>query len=365
MMARPPTYDRPMRAARFHGREDVRLELVPEPDAGPGEVKLRVLYAGICGTDVHEYYEGPLFTPGRTPHPLSGVTNPVILGHEMSGEVVEIGSGVSGVRVGDLVAVEPLQTCGDCIYCGSGSYNLCPTRAAHGLSRAGGAFSEYTTVTERMAHRLPPEIDSVRGALVEPMTVGMHAARRAAVQVGGKALVLGAGPIGLASALSLAALGVSVIVSDPSARRREAARELGFEHVFDPSAEDVAGAVLELTKGVGVDASIDAAGVPSALEVALDATRANGSVVVVAVPLAPITLEIPRFRRAEVRLTMSAGPVAVDWADVIRLMAEGCFPAGEWIEMIAFDDIVTSGFEPLHRQEQVKVLIDVAGTIGT
>lgn len=183
-----------MRAARFHGREDVRLELVPEPEAGPGEVKLRVLYAGICGTDVHEYYEGPLFTPGRTPHPLSGVTNPVILGHEMSGEVVEIGSGVSGVRVGDLVAVEPLQTCGHCIYCGSGSYNLCPTRAAHGLSRAGGAFSEYTTVTERMAHRLPPEIDSVRGALVEPMTVGMHAARRAAVQVGGKALVLGAGP---------------------------------------------------------------------------------------------------------------------------------------------------------------------------
>jgi (R,R)-butanediol dehydrogenase/meso-butanediol dehydrogenase/diacetyl reductase len=215
-----------------------------------------------------------------------------------------------------------------------------------------------------MAHRLPTEIDPVRGALVEPMTVGMHAARRAAVHVGGTALILGAGPIGLASALSLSALGVGVIVSDPSGRRREAARGLGFEHVLDPSAEDVAGAVLDLTKGVGVDASIDAAGVPSALEAALDATRANGSVVVVAVPLAPITLEIPRFRRAEVRLTMSAGPVAVDWADVIRLMAEGSFPAGEWVETIAFADIVTSGFEPLHRQEQVKVLIDVAGTIG-
>ena len=97
-----------MRAARFHGREDIRLEEVPEPDPGPGEVKLRVLYAGICGTDVHEYYNGPLFTPGTVPHPLSGVTNPVILGHEMSGEVVEVGSGVTGVNVGDLVAVEPL-----------------------------------------------------------------------------------------------------------------------------------------------------------------------------------------------------------------------------------------------------------------
>ena len=352
-----------MRAARFHGREDIRLEEVPEPDPGTGEVKLRVLYAGICGTDVHEYYNGPLFTPGTVPHPLSGVTNPVILGHEMSGEVVEIGSGVTSVSVGDLVAVEPLQTCGVCLYCRSGSYNLCPTRAAHGLSRAGGAFSEHTTVTERMAHRLPSEIDPIRGALVEPMTVGMHAARRAAVPAGGTAAVLGAGPIGLATALSFAALGVGVIVSDPSARRREAARRLGFEHVLDPTSEDVAAYILELTDGVGVDASVDAAGVPAAIETALDVTRADGIVAVVAVPLAPITLEIPRFRRAEVRVTMSNGPVLVDWTEVIRLMAEGSFPAGDWIEMISFDDLVPSGFEPLHRQEQVKVLIDVAGTI--
>jgi (R,R)-butanediol dehydrogenase/meso-butanediol dehydrogenase/diacetyl reductase len=353
-----------MRAARFHGREDIRLENVPEPDPGPGEVKLRVLYAGICGTDVHEYYNGPLFTPGNVPHPLSGVTNPVILGHEMSGEVVEVGSGVTSVGVGDLVAVEPLQPCGECIHCRSGSYNLCPTRAAHGLSRAGGAFSELTTVTERMAHRLPPEIDPVRGALVEPMTVGMHAARRAAVAPGGTAAVLGAGPIGLATALSFAALGVEVVISDPSARRREAARLLGFEHVLDPVTHDVLAYVLELTDGVGVDASVDAAGVPAAIETALDVTRADGIVAVVAVPLAPITLEIPRFRRAEVQVTMSNGPVLVDWTEVIRLMAEGFFPAGGWVEHIAFDDIVPTGFEPLHRQEQVKVLIDVAGTIG-
>ena len=296
------------------------------------------------------------------PHPLSGVTNPVILGHEMSGEVVEVGAGVTGVSVGDLVAVEPLQTCGTCAFCRSGAYNLCPTRAAHGLSRAGGAFSEYTTVTERMAHQLPPEIDPLRGALVEPLTVGMHAARRAGVPPGGMAAVLGAGPIGLATGLCLAADGVEVIVSDPSARRREAARELGFERIVDPVGEDAVTRIVDLTDGVGVDAAIDAAGVQAALETALDVTRVDGSVVVVAVPLAPIVLEIPRFRRREVRLTMSAGPLTQDWVDVIRMMAEGQVQAGGWTETIAFDDILAGGFEPLHRQERVKVLLDVAGT---
>ena len=122
--------------------------------------------------------------------------------------------------------------------------------------------------------------------------------------------------------------------------------------------------VLELTDGVGVDASVDAAGVPAAIETALDVTRADGIVAVVAVPLAPITLEIPRFRRAEVRVTMSNGPVLVDWTEVIRLMADGLLPGRRLDRDIAFDDIVPAGFEPLHRQEQVKVLIDVAGTIG-
>jgi (R,R)-butanediol dehydrogenase/meso-butanediol dehydrogenase/diacetyl reductase len=352
-----------VRAARFHGREDVRLEEVPEPEAGPGEVKLRVLYAGICGTDVHEVYEGPLFTPGDVPHPLSGATNPIILGHEMSGEVVDVGAGVTSVQVGDLVAVEPLQTCGTCAYCRSGAYNLCPTRAAHGLTRNGGAFSELTTVTEKMAHRLPPEVGAVRGALVEPLTVGMHAARRAAVPPGGTAAVLGAGPIGLATGLCLAAGDVDVIVSDPSARRRDAARELGFENFVDPSSEDAVERILELTDGLGVDASIDAAGVQAALETGLDATRVDGTVVVVAVPLAPLLLEIPRFRRREVRLTMSAGPLTQDWVDVIAMMAAGHVQAGDWVQTIAFDDILTAGFEPLHRQERVKVLVDVTGTI--
>lgn len=350
-----------MRAARFHDRNDLRLEEIPDPSPGPGDVLLRVLYAGICGTDVHELQAGPIFTPGQTPHRLTGVFNPVVLGHEMSGEVVAVGEAVTRVTPGDLVAVYPLETCGTCPACLDGDLNLCPSRAAHGLSRAHGSLAEWTLVKESMAFPLPAGVDARSGALVEPLSVGMHAARRTGVTAGTVA-VLGVGPIGLGAALCLRALGARVVLSDPSARRREAAVALGFEHVVDPSAADPVEAIRALTGGVGADACVDAAGVPAALEAAIAATRRDGLVVVVAVPMEPIVLDVHRFRAGEVRLTMSGGPVAADFDAVIALMADGHFPAEGWVTEIAFDDILERGFGPLARGEEVKVLVDVAGT---
>src|SRR5665213_2216714 len=114
-----------MRAAVYHGTRDLRLESVPEPQAGPGDVKLRVLYNGICGSDLHEYYDGPV-TTRTTPHPLTGVQNHVILGHELCGEVVSCGADVEDMAIGDLVAVDPLESCGGCLWCLAGQYNHCP-----------------------------------------------------------------------------------------------------------------------------------------------------------------------------------------------------------------------------------------------
>lgn len=351
-----------MRAARFHDRRDLRLEEIPEPTPGPGDVLLRVLYAGICGSDVHELQEGPIFTPGPTPHRLTGVTNPVVLGHEMSGEVVAIGEGVTRVAPGDLVAVYPLETCGSCRACAEGAFSLCPNRAAHGLSRGHGAFAELTLVTEQMAIPVPAGVDARRAALVEPLSVGMHAARRTAAGAGSTVAVHGAGPIGLATALCLRALGARIVLADPSECRRAAAGALGFADVLDPVAADVAEAILALTDGAGADASVDAAGVPAALDAALASTRRDGTVVVVAVPTRPIELDVHRFRAREVRLTMSGGQLPPDVDAVLALMAEGHFTAEGWVTEIAFDAILDQGFGPLERGEAVKVLIDVAGT---
>jgi (R,R)-butanediol dehydrogenase/meso-butanediol dehydrogenase/diacetyl reductase len=351
-----------MLAACFHGRHDLRIEEIPVPEPGPGDVLLRVLHAGICGTDVHELSHGPIFTPGTTPHPLTGVVNPVVLGHELSGEVLAVGGDVSRVRPGDLVAVYPLETCGTCARCLEGATNLCPVRAGHGLARGHGAFAELTLIRESMAFPVPPGTDPRRAALVEPISVGMHAARRSGAGLGSTVAVLGAGPIGLGTALCLGALGARVVLSDPSARRREAALALGFEHVLDPTASDPVEAIHALTDGRGADACVDAAGVPAALEAAIAATRRDGLVVVVAVPTSPIVLDVHRFRAGEVRLTMSAGPLAVDFDDVIALMSQGHFAAEGWVTEIAFGDILEGGFGPLARGEEVKVLVDVAGT---
>jgi (R,R)-butanediol dehydrogenase/meso-butanediol dehydrogenase/diacetyl reductase len=347
-----------VRAARYYGRGDLRLEEVPEPEAGPGDVKLRVLYAGICGSDLHEYYAGPIWTRADEPHPATGVRNPVVLGHELCGEVVEVGRDVTGFEPGDLVAVEASEPCGQCDACRAG--RPCPQRPIHGYTRPGGAFSDFTVVSRGMAHRLPEGMTPQQGALIEPMAVGLSAALRAGADRIETAAVHGLGPIGLGAALSLRARGVEAIVSDPSEQRRAAAEQLGFEHVLDPRAVDVVEVLRGLTDGWGVHASIDAAGVPAALEAAVSGTRIEGDVVQVAVPLEPVVLPAS-FRASRVRLTASA---PYEFPPTIAGMARGDYPLGDWVSTIGFDDMLDEGFEALHRQEKVKVLVDMGGAPG-
>jgi (R,R)-butanediol dehydrogenase/meso-butanediol dehydrogenase/diacetyl reductase len=349
-----------MRAARYHGREDIRLETVAEPTVGAGDVKLRVLYAGICGSDLHEYYAGPVFTRAVDPHPFSGVTNPVTLGHELCGEVVDVGAGVSRVAPGDLVAVEPVEICGECSECRSG--RRCTQYAIHGYTRSSGGFSEYSVVKESMAHLLPAAIGAFRGSLIEPLSVGMIAANRCDLAAGETAVVHGLGPIGIATLLALRARGVRVIASDPSSLRRETVRSLGVEHVLDPVATDVVAAVRDLTDGIGAAASVDAAGAPAALAAAIGSTARDRRVVLTAVPLQPLAIDVAGFHAARVFLTASTGttPVTEAFDQVIGLMAEGGYSPELWTETIAFDAIIDEGFEPLHRQEKVKVVVDMA-----
>jgi (R,R)-butanediol dehydrogenase/meso-butanediol dehydrogenase/diacetyl reductase len=353
-----------MRAARYHGREDLRLERVPEPSAGAGDVKLRVLFAGICGSDLHEYYAGPVFTRAGEPHPFSGVSNPVILGHELCGEVVEVGSGVEGIVPGDLVAVEPVEMCGQCPECLAG--RRCRSYAIHGYTRSSGGFSEYSLVKESMAHRLPAELGPFEGALIEPLSVGMIAANRTDVEAGETVVVHGLGPIGIATLLALRARDVRLIASDPSRLRRDTVRSLGFEAVLDPGEVDIAAAVRELTGGAGAAASVDAAGAPAALAAAIASTARDRRVVLTAVPLKPLAIDVGAFHAARVFLTTSTGttPVTHAFDQVIDLLAQGGYSTDAWTETIAFDAMIEDGFEPLHRQEKVKVVVDMATASG-
>jgi (R,R)-butanediol dehydrogenase/meso-butanediol dehydrogenase/diacetyl reductase len=355
----PPTDYSLMRAAVFYGRQDLRLEDVPDPTPGPGDVKLRVQFNGICGSDLHEYYDGPI-TTRRDPHPLTGVKNPVILGHELSGFVVECGEGVQDLEVGDLVSVEPVETCGHCLFCRAGQYNHCGLLAFHGYNRAGGGLSQFTVVRRSMAHKLPKSLTPQQGALIEPMAIAWSTVNRCHVESGQTVAVHGAGPIGIGVLLTLRRRGVRVVMVDPSPARRTVVSALGAEHVLDPRDTDVVAALRDLTHGRGVNASVDAAGVPAAFQAALRGTAVDGNVVVVAIHTQPLTIHPMEILMSEARITgvaLSCGA----FPSVIAEMAAGAYPADGWVETIPFRQLVASGFERLHRQEGVKLLVDVAG----
>ena len=222
-----------MKALRCHAAHDLRLEEVPEPDEpGPAEAIVSVAYCGICGTDLHEYTDGPvMIRPGA--HPLTGASPPLTLGHEFSGTVVALNEDVTGVEVGQRVTVDPCWRCDDCYWCARGDYHICKRGGSIGLA-SDGALAPLVRVQAQGLVPLTDAIDDQTAALIEPLAVGLHAVRRGRVVPGDHVLVVGAGPIGAAVILAARAAGASVYVTEPTAKRRELALELGATEAFDP-----------------------------------------------------------------------------------------------------------------------------------
>lgn len=349
-----------MKAARYHGRGDVRIEDVPEPRTGPGQVKVAVDWCGICGTDLHEYLEGPLFIPPPgAPHPITGETVPVVLGHEFAGTVAELGDGVDGVNVGDKVAVEPYYVCGECAACQAGRYNICRKAGFVGLSGSQGGFAERCVVDQRWVHPLGP-LSTELGALVEPLAVGYHAVRLSGLPEGGSAVVFGAGPIGLVTLASLKARGAGQVISvEPAAARKAKATAAGADVVLDPTESDVPDAVRELTGGAGADVAFECAGVDAVLASAIDSVRPGGLVVNVAIWGHPASVAMNALVLSEVSVLGSLAYCG-DHPDVIRLLASGAVDASPFITArIALDELVDGGFRQLieHKDQHVKILV--------
>jgi (R,R)-butanediol dehydrogenase / meso-butanediol dehydrogenase / diacetyl reductase len=337
-----------MRAARYYGAGDIRLEDVPEPDPGAGDVKIRSLHNGLCGTDLHQFYVGPM-----SPAPL-----PIIVGHECCGEVVEIGRDVTAVNVGDLVAIEPLWSCGTCAPCLAGDANLCWDVLCHGLGGPGGGLSEFTVVREQMAYPLPEGVDALHGALVEPMSVAYRAVMRGDPRPGDAAVVFGAGPIGIGTFLAFRARGVDdVTVVEPAPERRAAVARLGAERVLDPAATDVVEDVREHTRGAGARVVVDAAGVPASFTAALAVAGTRGRVVTVAAYMEPVAYNPTDVMMRELEI-VSSFSYNGEFDAVIAQMAAGRYPTDGWVERVPFDEQL-GAYERLHRGEAIKLIVDV------
>jgi (R,R)-butanediol dehydrogenase/meso-butanediol dehydrogenase/diacetyl reductase len=267
-----------MRALRFHAARDLRIEEVEAPGApGRGEVTVKVVACGICGTDLHEYVAGPIVTPVE-PHPLTGAQNPQILGHEFSGDVVAVGEGVTRVQVGDRVAIMPLSYCGACHYCVRGLQHLCATMGCVGLSHAWGGMGSLATVAEYQIVPLPDRVSYEQAALIEPTAVAAYGVERGGVASGDRVLITGAGPIGALAALCARAAGASeVYISEPNAARRVRAEALDTAIVLDPTVIDVPAHLIEGGRGVGVDVAIECSGTARGFESAVRSLRRRGT----------------------------------------------------------------------------------------
>lgn len=348
-----------MRAAVYHGREDLRIDQVPETEPGEGEVKIAVAYNGICGSDLFEYYYGPLGIP-TTPHPLSGAVLPQIMGHEFGGRVVACGPGVTDLSAGDLVAVDPIHTCGTCAYCLAGDTNLCVISAFHGLSAVGGGLSDATVVTRRMVHKMPTGLTAKHAAIVEPMAVALRAARRAEVQSGQTVVIYGAGPIGLGAFFACQWLGAEPILVEPSAGRRATLTGLGAKTILDPTSDDVTAAVKDLTDGLGAHAAIDAAANAKTFASAFETTRRRGTISMVGIAHETLPLDPIALFQSEITVRGS-NAYSDDYPMVIGAMADGAFPIEGWVDVIGLDGLVDQGFEVLRAGRAMKILVELAG----
>ena len=280
---------RTRRASRLHGIRDLRLEELPRPVPGPGEVLLQVAFVGMCGSDVHYYLHGRIGN--------QVVTDPIIMGHEFSAWVAELGEGVTAPAVGQLVAVDPATSCGQCEPCQQGHPNLCPQVRFCGTPPIDGVFAEYTVMPAANCFPLPDGLQPVAGALLEPLGIALHAVDLAHLKPGQTIAVLGGGPIGLLIAAVARAGGASAIyMTEPLSDRRRFALAYTADAVFDPAETDVVAEIKRLTGGRGVDVAFEAAGAPETPQQAAAVARVGGKVILAGIP-------------ADDTLTLNAGTV--------------------------------------------------------
>jgi (R,R)-butanediol dehydrogenase/meso-butanediol dehydrogenase/diacetyl reductase len=350
-----------MKAAVWYGRKDIRIENIKEPEIRPGFVKIKVKWCGICGSDLHEYIAGPITIPVDKPHSASGNKAPMVIGHEFSGEVVEIGEGVTKVKVGDKATGELMVPCGKCPACKNGDYNICESLALHGYPEGGAGFSEYLILPENRIYKLPDSMSYEMGALVEPMSVAVHSLKIGNFSIGQTAVVFGAGPIGLATIECLKVCGAKkVIAVQIKSVRSEFALRAGADIVLDPNETDIAAEIYKLTENVGADISFETTGTNICYEAALNVLKYHGTMVLTSIweNNTVYNSNLLVFRE---RKTLGTLCYCNDFDTTIALMADGRIKMDGYItKKIYLDDIEKEGFGVLIGKDKlshVKILV--------
>lgn len=316
----------------------------PKPEAGEGEVLIRVKACGICGSDVH----GMDGSSGRR-------IPPIIMGHEASGIIEAVGTGVEGWSEGDTVTFDSMVYCGNCSACNKGQVNLCESRQVMGVScpefKRHGAYAEYVTVPSHILYKIPEGMSFEEAAFAEPISVALHAVNRVPIQKGDTGVVVGAGLIGLLIVQALKRAGCErVIAADLVQSRLDLAKELGATDTFLSSEVDVPAEVLKLTNGKGADVAMEVVGISKTLGLAIDSVRMGGSVGCVGniEPMSEFSLQ--KIVTREISLFGSCAS-AGEYDDAMAGIADGSIKVKPLISKIANLKDGNDWFQKLHAGE--------------
>ncbi len=338
-----------MKAALWYGAKDIRVEDVPQPTPGSGEVVVKVKRCGICGTDLHEYVSGPHVIPVDEPHSLTGFKAPIIIGHEFSGEIVEVGPNIKKWNVGDRVVVMPLLHCGECYYCRRGLEHLCEQFAALGLQWYWGGFGEYCLVKEYQLNRLPDNLTYEQGACVEPTSLGLYGVRRSGLQAGDTVFISGGGPTAVFTLMGCFAAGASkVFMSEVQPGRVNKCREFGATEVFNPLECNLEAEILKRTNGVGVDVVFECTGIEAAINDCFRVLRKRGMYVQSGLNVDPIKVNPFDWAYKDLNMVGLWCFNTYDFSSTIDLISTGRLPVEKSVtKVIKVEDIVKEGFEVL------------------
>ncbi|MGK3204258.1 zinc-dependent alcohol dehydrogenase [Amycolatopsis sp. MEPSY49] len=342
-----PPQSPPTRRVAYSGRRSLVVEGADPVPPPPGHVRIDVAYTGICGTDLHIYH-GDM--DGR-------VQPPGVLGHEMSGRVAELGTGVEGWRPGDAVTVMPLRWCGECPACRTGHTHVCHRLVFLGIDAPGSMQTSWTVPAETLV-RLPYDLRLDHAALVEPVAVAVHDVRRADLRAGERVLVVGGGPIGLLIAIVARRSGAAVLLAEPDPFRRSVAEGLSLTPL-DPRAEDFSATVDRQTGGAGVAVAFEVSGAEAGVATAVGALATRGRLVQVAIHPVPRPVDLHRFFWRELTLVGARLYDRDDFTAAVGLLGEGAIPAAALISRTEPLERAADAFAALEGGEGVmKVLVD-------
>ena len=343
-----------MKVAVYEGVRSITFQDRPDLSAAPGEVIVKIKYCGICGTDLHIYYEG-LLPP------------PMVLGHENVGTIADIGQGVEGWNVGERVAIGPPGPCGNCYYCNHGYPSLCETGfvRTNGLGPGhDGGMAEYMKVQDPkgMLHKIPDEVSFEDAVLIDTITVGLRGIIQSRFKIGDNVVVSGAGPIGLGTIQWLKIAGARHITAlEPSEKKRQLALKLGADEVLNPleEGENLRDKVLDRYGGLGADIAFECAGIPPAFETALDLIRGAGQLLVLGHSENLVSINDSRMVLRESNIKASNAYSGEEVVICLDFLARGRFDTKGFLEdIISLDDILEKGFERLKTdQDLMKIAV--------